>query len=331
MPGTLVDRLADTLRPVVGLPAVSVIVPARNASATLPATLDALAALTPVQGGIEVLVADDASTDDTRRIAAEHPVVTEVLDAGGKGPGAARNAAAAQATGAILAFTDADCEPDPGWLAGALAALDGGADLVQGAVDPAGPTGPFDRTVRVGQLSGLFETANLIVRREWFDKVGGFQPWLNPKRSKELGEDVWLGWRLTRDGARAVFAADARVRHAVFPGDSKSFVTEQARLRFFPAMVKRIPELRAASFHHRVFLNRRSEAFDIAVLGVIAAAVFRLPEPLLLVGFYVPHVWRSARPWGRRGPAIAAARSAGDAVGLVALIAGSIRARSVLL
>ena len=311
--------------------AVSVIVPARNASATLPATLDALLALDPVDGGIEVLVADDASTDDTRAIAAAHPAVTRVIDAGGNGPGAARNTAVAAAAGPVLAFTDADCVPEPGWLSGALAALDAGADLVQGAVDPSGPVGPFDRTVRVGQLSGLFETANLVVRREWFERVGGFEPWLSPKRSKELGEDVWLGWRLTRAGARVVFAPAALVHHAVFPGDSRSFVYEHARLRFFPLMVARIPELRRSSFHRRVFLNRRSEAFDIGVLGVLVAALAASPWPLLATLVYLPHVWSAARPWGRRAPQVAAARVASDVVGFGALIAGSVRARSVLL
>lgn len=330
MPGTLVESARGYAAPV-PVPAVSVIVPARDASATLPALLDALAAQNPVPGGFEVLVADDASTDDTRAIAAAHPVVTHVLDAGGNGPGAARNTAARHAAGEVLAFTDADCEPMPGWLTGAVAALDAGADLVQGAVEPTGPTGPFDRTVRVGVLSGLFETANLVVRRDWFERVDGFVPWLSPKRSKELGEDVWLGWRLTRAGARVVFAPDALVRHAVFGGDARSFVTEQARLRFFPEMVRRIPELRAWSFHRRVFLNARTEAFDLAVAGIVAAGLLGSLLPLVLVLPYLPHVWRASRPWGRRAPLVAIARVAADAVGLAALITGSIRARSIML
>lgn len=313
------------------MPTVSVIVPARDARATIGTTLDALAGLTPIPGGFEVLVSDDGSTDGTREVALAHPVVDRVVDAGGNGPGAARNTAAAVATGTVFAFTDADCVPDPGWLRAALAAVEAGADLVQGRVDANGPAGAFDRTVRVGQLSGLFETANLVVRREWFERVGGFEPWLSPRYSKELGEDVWLGWRLRRAGASIVFAPDALVRHAVFPRSAADYVKEFYRLRFFPLMTRRIPELRESTFHRKIFLNRRSEAFDLAVLGLVVAVLTGSFWPLAAAIFHTRHVLRDVRSWGRSGHKVAGARIAADFVGLIALIQGSIRARRLLL
>lgn len=315
--------------------AVSVIVPARNACATLGQLLDALAAQDPVPGGFEVILADDGSVDATGELARAHPVVTRVVAGGGVGPGAARNAAIAEARGELLAFTDADCIPAPGWLAAAVAALEAGADVVQGAVVPAGPAGPFDRTVRVGQFTGLFETANLIARRAWVARVGGFEPWLAPRRSKELAEDVWLGWRLDRAGARVVFAPEVQVAHAVFPGTAWSFVAEHARLRYFPPMAARIPELRETLAYHRLFLNRRTAAFDLAVAGLAVAVGSRRPlgrAGVLAALPYGRHVWRAARPWGRRrAPVVAAARVAADAVGAGALVAGSVRARRPLL
>lgn len=311
--------------------AVSVIVPARDARATLGALLDALAAQHPVPGGIQVIVADDGSTDGTGALARAHPVVDCVLDAGGRGPGPARNTAIAVATGEVLAFTDADCIPQPGWLAAALAALDTGADLVQGAVVPAGPVGPFDRTVRVDALTGLHETANLIVRADHVARVGGFEPWLSPRRSKELGEDVWLGWRLRRNGARAVFAPDARVMHAVFPGTPRSAIAEQARLRFFPIMLARIPELRSTLTYHGVFLHRRTAAFDAALAGTVVAVTARRPIALLVALPYLRLLWRRSRPWGRRAPLVASTQVVADAAGAVALVVGSVRARRPLL
>lgn len=315
------------------MPRATVIIPAKDAAATLPACLDALAALHAVEGGFEVVVVDDGSTDATRAIAVDHPVVARVLDGCGRGPGAARNAGASATDSAVLAFTDADCVPEPGWLGAGLAALDAGADVVQGAVRPAGPMGPFDRSVSVTTLSGLFETANLVVRREWFTRVGGFEPWLSPQRSKELAEDAWLGWRMRRAGARVVFTADAVVAHAVFPGTPRTYVAERLRLRFFPELVARVPELRGHFCHHRVFLSRRTALFDLAVGGVAVAAARRQPLALLAVIPYARQSWRTRARWhGRRGGmVVAGVDAAADAAGLAALSAGSVRARSPLL
>jgi glycosyltransferase involved in cell wall biosynthesis len=300
---------------------VCVIVPARDAAEHLPAALDALAAQRRAPD--RVIVADDGSADATARLAAAHRVVDEVVASGGRGPGAARNAGAARAGTDVLAFTDADCAPAPGWLEAALAALEG-ADLVQGRVEPPPgvAVGPWDRTIRVTQPHGLFETANLVVRRELFERLGGFEPWLAPRRGKELGEDVWLGYRARRAGARIGFAPDALVHHAVLPRGPAAFVAERARLRFFPVMTARIPELRRTFLHRRYFLSPRSAAFDAALLGAVlarrrpAAAALALPYARMLLA---------------DGPRRAAVLVAADAVGFCALAAGSVRARAPVL
>jgi glycosyltransferase involved in cell wall biosynthesis len=302
-------------------PTVSVVVPARDAEAHLPRTLAALAAQRTAPK--EVIVVDDGSTDATGRIARESVVVKRVLRCEGVGPGAARNAAAAVATGDVLAFTDADCEPDSGWLEAGLAAM-ADADLVQGAVVPApgAPAGPWDHTITVTVAHGLFETANVLIRRELFEQLGGFEPWLSPRDGKELGEDVWLGWRARRAGARVAFAADAVVQHAVLPRSAAEFVAERARLRFFPAMAARIPELRDAFLHRRYFLSPRTLEFDAALAAVSLAR--RHPVALLLAAPYVRRLAQSP-------PQQAAVLLAADAVGCAALVVGSVRSRSVVL
>jgi glycosyltransferase involved in cell wall biosynthesis len=293
-------------------PRVSVITPARDAAGTLPALLDALAKQD--REDFEVVVVDDGSTDGTRAIAEAHPVVSRVVASDGRGPGAARNAGVAASTGETLAFTDADCVPAPNWLSEGLRTLET-ADLVQGRVEADGPVGPFDRTVRVPRFSHLYETANLFLRREWFT---GFEPWLSPAHSKELAEDVWLGWRIRRAGGRAAFSENAVVKHAVFPGTPATFVAERARLRFFPAMAARIPEMREDFFYMRYFLSRRTAVFDLAVAGATAALLTRRPWPLL-----------AALPYARLRPR--AVEVAADAVGLAAMAAGSLKARSLVL
>ncbi len=304
----------------------SIIVPARNAAATLPALFDALAALEiPAGVAVEVVLADDGSTDGTAELARRHPLGARVIPSEGRGPAAARNAAVACCVGEILAFTDADCAPTPGWLAAGLAAMDAGADIVQGAVAPTAgvDVGPFDRTLRVERETDLFETANLLVRRSTFDALGGFESWLGAGTNKELGEDVWLGWRARRAGARIAFVPDAAVHHAVFPRRARSFVAERARLRFFPSLVRRIPELRDAVCFKRWFLTRRSALFQAAWAGLFLAVRIRRWWPLVALLPYARLVARDAAAWGpRRAPAVVAVGVAADAVGAAALVAG---------
>jgi GT2 family glycosyltransferase len=302
------------------VPSVSVVIPARDAAATIGDTLAALAEQQPD----EVIVVDDGSRDATMALAEASPVVTHVIRGAGEGPGAARNAGAAAATGEALAFLDADCVPQRGWLRAGLRALEE-ADLVQGPTTPppAAPRGPFDRTLWVVEPWGLFETANLFVRRELFERLGGFEPWLSPARSKELAEDVWFGWRAVRAGARTGFCETALVHHAVFPRGPRDYVAERLRLRYFPAMAKRIPELRQTFFWQRLFLTQRSAAFDLALAGAVLAAATRRPWPLALAVPYARIARRRPRAW----PVDVAA----DAVGLASLLAGSARARSLVL
>jgi glycosyltransferase involved in cell wall biosynthesis len=297
---------------------VSVVIPARDAAATLGATLAAVAGQ-----AAEVVVADDGSTDGT--VALAEAAGARVVSAGGRGPANARNVGAAAATGDVLAFTDADCVPEPGWVAAALAAL-GDADLVQGAVLPpeGAEVGPFDRFIWVDHEHGLYETANLVVRRELFERLGGFESVLVPRKGIELGEDVWFGWRARRAGARTSFSRDALVRHAVFPRGPAGYVAERARLRFFPELARKVPELRGHFFHRRVFLSARSARFDLAAAGVGAALVTRRAAPLLAA---LPY----ARELRRVSPKVAAVQVAADAVGAAALVYGSLRARSPLL
>jgi glycosyltransferase involved in cell wall biosynthesis len=296
---------------------ISVVIPARDAAATLPRTLDALARQTLPRERFEVVVADDGSSDRTAAIAG---VADRLVRTDGVGPGAARNAAAAVAEGRLLAFTDADCFPAEDWLERALAAV-AGADLVQGRVEPERPPGPYDRTVYATSFHGLFETANLVVRRELFDALGGFEVGWTPQGGKELGEDTWFGWRARRRGARAVFADDVVVRHAVFPRTAAQYVAERRRLTAFPALVARVPELRSALCWRRAFLTRRGAAFDAAALGVAAALAARDARPLALALPYAAELARDPRP-----PGVAA-----DAVGAASLLAGSVRARTLLL
>ena len=313
-----------------GSPLVSVIVPVHNAADTLPRALESLARQT-LAAPYEVIVVDDGSRDGSAAIAERSSAPVSVVRQPPGGASAARNRGAAVASGEVLAFTDADCYPHPTWLEEGLRALET-ADLVVGAVRPVEGVdmGPFDRSLVVERETGLYETANVFLRRSLFERVGGFEGWIYD-RGRPLSEDVWFGWRARRAGARTTFWPDAVVEHAVFPRGARAYVAERLRLRHFPSMTARIPELREQFLFRRWFLSRRALAFDAAVLSATAALVARRPEPLVGCVPYARHVVRRVRPFRRRAPLVAAVDLVADAVGFAALLDGSVRWRTLVL
>ena len=171
---------------------------------------------------IELIVIDDASSDDTQAVLAELAAHTPFalrairLDAN-QGPSAARNRGWRAAGSPVVAFTDDDCVPQPGWLAALLAGIAAGNDIVQGRTEPdpahLDEHGPFGRTMRVPHEEGYYETCNIAYRHEWLERLGGFD------ESFRIAEDVDLAWRAIEAGARTAFADGALVHHAVFPSD----------------------------------------------------------------------------------------------------------------
>jgi glycosyltransferase involved in cell wall biosynthesis len=307
------------------------VIPARDARATIERCVGALARQ-DLEGPWEAVLVDDGSSDGTAdaaaRAAEEAGLPLRVERVAGEGPAAARNRGAAVASGAALAFLDADCFPEPGWLAAGLHAL-GRADLVQGRVipDPSFVRGPFDRTLHVNGPSPLFESANLFVQRAAFDRLEGFEDWLEPEVGKAVAEDVWFGWRARRAGATTAFAPDALVHHAVFREGAVAHVLERRRLAHFPAIAARVPEIRDELFFARWFLDRRTAAFDLAVAALATRRRGLLPLTLP----YAAILFSEALAWRRLAPQVAAVRMAADGVGLLALLRGSARRRSLVL
>jgi hypothetical protein len=142
---------------------------------------------------------------------------------------------------------------------------------------------------------------------------------------------VWLGWRARRAGARSAFEPDALVYHAVHQRGPGGYVSERRRVRHFPAMAARVPELRGQFMYGQVFLSKRSAMFDAAVAGAALAAVTRSPLPLVAAAPYARQLARRGRPYRRRAPLVAAVDVAADALSLGALAYGSARNRSLVI
>ncbi len=198
-------------------PRVTVAVCARNAADTLDACLRSIRALD--YPDYEVIVVNDGSTDATGAIAREHAGVT-VVDTPHGGLSAARNAALHAATGALIAYTDADVEVDPAWLTYLVqpflrsdAAGAGGPNVVPEddpwmaqcvARAPGGPTHVLIDERTAEHVPGC----NMAYRREALMAIGGFDPAYHA-----AGDDVDVCWRLQARGLRIGFAPSALVWH----------------------------------------------------------------------------------------------------------------------
>jgi glycosyltransferase involved in cell wall biosynthesis len=217
-------------------PRLSVIVPARNCRDDLRSCLDSLEG--SLYRGFEVIVVDDASTDDTT--AAIDPSRARVLVLPAQsGPAVARNRGAEIARGEYLLFLDADVCVAPETLGQFVAAFDE-APAVSAIF------GSYD--TRPQALNVLSQYRNLMhhfvhqeareeaatfwsgcgaVRRPVFQAVGGF---LADYRRPCI-EDIELGVRLHKAGHRILLNKEIQVTHLkrwTFWGMLKADVRDRA-------------------------------------------------------------------------------------------------------
>lgn len=194
------------------------IVPARNAARSLSACLEAI--LAEAGDAVEIIVVDDASTDETAKIASSYPVRLVHLKQRG-GVAAARNAGADAARGRVLFFLDSDVVLAPGGLERGRAAIaQPGVDAVIGSYDddPAvrSAVSLFKNLAhhhfhqRAGPEASTFWGACGVIRRESFWSVGGFDA--RRFRSPSV-EDIDLGYRLRERGAQIRLDRGLLVKH----------------------------------------------------------------------------------------------------------------------
>lgn len=216
-------------------PTVSVIVAARNEARALPGLLDSL--LRQRYGRYEVIVVDDRSDDETPQLLAEYQArdtrlktvrINEVPE--GRTPKMhALGQGVAEASGALLLFTDADCSVAETWIAGLAAFFNPDVGAVTGYVGLRAPHGTLLEHVQALDYFAMMATtagatklgkpigaagANIAYRRAAYDEAGGF-------------EDMPLG-AVADDMLLLQRVIDRTPWRVVFCDDPRAFVTTDA-------------------------------------------------------------------------------------------------------
>jgi glycosyltransferase involved in cell wall biosynthesis len=207
-------------------PSVSVIIPVLGDDPAIERCADGLRGQTLAQSRFEVIVVENGPVEGSAvRLQSLASMMSglpvRVLNEPKSGSYAARNCGIKAALADILVFTDADCVPDPHWLALGLEHLarDPKAGALAGSIhlfaaSEGSRTGaelyellhgfPQERYVRALHFGA---TANLFVRRSAFARAGAFNERLTS------GGDVEWGRRIHALGIVMAYDADVRVRH----------------------------------------------------------------------------------------------------------------------
>jgi glycosyltransferase involved in cell wall biosynthesis len=216
---------------------VSVIIATRNRCGLLDKALRALTRQTCAHSSLEIIVADNGSTDRTREVveAYAHTVLVRYLSVPDLGKSHAINAGLAAATGDVIALTDDDVVPAAGWIDAIGEAFEREeCDFVAGRVIPLWEVEPpkwlspalhgvlavrdngiEPRWLDIGENTHIMPIgANMAVRANVFKRLGGLRTDLGKlEGTLRTGEDHELYLRLLHAGCRGLYEPRAVVEH----------------------------------------------------------------------------------------------------------------------
>lgn len=195
------------------------IVPTRDSAETLADALEALTRSDLPRECWELIVVDDASTDDSALIAARYADTVVRLPGERRGDGYSRNRGFEVASGECIMFLDPDCRAHPAALRriATLFATDPGVDVIVGTYDTdsaaTGITSQY-RTLHHHYVhlqsveADTFWSTCGAMRRSVFQRAQMYDEW---GFSRPHAVDIELGYRIRALGHRIVVRNDVRV------------------------------------------------------------------------------------------------------------------------
>lgn len=205
---------------------LSIIIPTFNEASAIGQTLDAVPKLPEV---IEIIVVDGGSDDETAQIARERGARVLTSE---RGRGAQMHAGACAACGETLWFLHADTQPAPESSQQIAAALRN-PQIVAGHFNVGFDGSQFPARFltwlyrQLRRLGLCYGDSAIFVRRETYERVGGFKPF-------PLFEDLDLVRRLRKHGRMAHLPAHVVTSSRRFAG--RSFALMFARWMFFQVL-----------------------------------------------------------------------------------------------
>jgi len=210
-----------------GEPDISVIIPVKNEESTIEKCINSLLNLNYPPDLLEIIIINDASTDETGKILDKFKNRITLFKTPGLGPSEARNLGLEHARGDYVAFTDADCLVDREWINQLLPGFQSekvagvGGDqktpidetyfgrMVMDFFKSLGFLEGYTKSARISQIQEVDHnpSCNVIYRKIIIKNIGGFHPGLWP------GEDVDLDYRLKKIGYKLNYSPTAIVYH----------------------------------------------------------------------------------------------------------------------
>ncbi|MET0750276.1 MAG: glycosyltransferase, partial [Solirubrobacterales bacterium] len=150
-------------------PEIAVVIPTRGRETRLAFALEALAAQTVACERFEVVVVRDGDAEPPLAGAPPGLRLRELTRPGVAGPTAKRNLGWRATEAPLVAFTDDDCRPQPGWVGAMIGAAPGERGFLQGRTEP-DPDELYllpglSRTQEVSKPTGWFEACNVAYPR----------------------------------------------------------------------------------------------------------------------------------------------------------------------
>lgn len=273
---------------------ISVVMAVCDGAAVLPRSLDALQRSRLPRSQWELIVVDDASTDDSAAIAAGYADVLVRLPGKPRGPAYARNRGCEVTRGALIVFVDADVCVHPDVLDRfATLFADPAVGAAFGSYDDHPPApGLVSRfrnllhhhvhQVNAGEARTFWAGCG-AVRREALVAAGMFNEW---HFSRPQIEDIEIGQRLRRHGYVVLLRPEIQGTHLKHWTLTSMMLTDFGS-RGVPWMRMLLAQREVGHFHE-LNLGSRERAFaaltTVAISAVLAGVVMERWIPVALGG-----------------------------------------------